>query len=88
MDVAAGTNGLLVLSEIYYPEWKALVDGKQTPLYCADYALRAIPVTKGQHRVTCYYDARAYRKGLHISLGALGLTLCMGGLGFVRRRKI
>ncbi len=87
MDVAAGGNGLLVLSEIYYPEWKTLVDGKETPLYRADYALRAIPVAKGQHRVTCYYDAQAYRKGLHISLGALGLTLCLGGVGLARRKK-
>jgi hypothetical protein len=87
MDVTAGTNGLLVLSEIYYPEWKALVDGKETLLYCADYALRAIPVSKGQHKVTCYYDAQAYRKGLNISLGALGLTLCLGGVGMVRRKK-
>jgi hypothetical protein len=87
MDVTAGSNGLLVLSEIYYPEWKAVVDGKDTPLYRADYALRAIPVSKGQHHVTCYYDAQSYRKGLHISLAAFGLTLCMGGVGLVRRRK-
>lgn len=87
MDVTAGSGGLLALSEIYYPEWKAVVDGKDAPLYRADYALRAIPISKGQHRVICYYDAQAYRKGLHISLGALGLTLCLGGVGLVRRRK-
>jgi hypothetical protein len=87
MDVTAGSNGLLVLSEIYYPEWKAVVDGKDTPLYRADYALRAIPISKGQHRVTCYYDAQSYRKGLNISLAAFGLTLCLGGVGLIRKRK-
>jgi hypothetical protein len=87
MDVAAGRDGLLVLSEIFYPEWKATVDNAAAPLLRADYALRAIPVKKGNHRVTCFYDARALRKGLLISLASLALTIALGAMGFFREKK-
>jgi hypothetical protein len=87
MDVTTAQNGLLMLSEMYYPEWKARVDGNPVPLYRADYALRAIPVPAGHHTVTCYYDPQSFKKGLRLSLIALGLTLCMGGAGVVLRRK-
>jgi hypothetical protein len=87
MEVTAGADGLLVLSEIHYPEWKAMVDGKDAPLYRADYALRAIPVSKGFHRVSCYYSASAFGKGLGISAGALVLTIALGVIGLIRRKK-
>jgi hypothetical protein len=87
MDVTTGQNGLLMLSEIYFPEWKAKVDGKPVSLYRADYALRAIPVTAGHHSVTCYYDPQSFKKGLHLSLIALCITVGMGGAGIAIGRK-
>ena len=87
IDVQTPRTGLLTLSEIYYPEWKAKVDGAGVPLYRADYALRAIPVTPGHHNVTCYYDPETFRKGLHISLVALALTIALGFTGFAIQRK-
>ena len=87
MEVNTERDGLLVLSEIYYPEWKARVDNAPAPIYRADYALRAIPVKKGSHKVTCYYDPRALKKGSKISLASLILTIAMGIMGWVRRKK-
>ena len=86
MDVSTPRAGLLTLSEIYYPEWKARVDGAPVPLYRADYALRAIPVAAGRHAVTCFYDARAFKKGLRVSLAACALTLVMAVAGFMARK--
>ncbi len=86
-DVTTDKPALLVLSEVYYPSWKATVDGKPAPVLRADYALRAIPVPAGKHRVVCYYADPDFTKGLVISL----LTF-MGMVGtvavvFLRKRK-
>ena len=43
----------MVLSEVYYPSWKAYVDGYPTHLYVADGALRAVAVPPGDHIVNC-----------------------------------
>jgi len=75
IDVTTTKNGLLVLSEIHYPSWKAVVDGKPAPLYRADYALRAVPIDKGHHTVSCYFSTDVFRKGLMLSLGSLLVTL-------------
>src|SRR5260221_67101 len=45
------SNGLLVLTDTYYPTWHAYIDGKETHIYQTDLALRSIYVTKGQHTV-------------------------------------
>jgi hypothetical protein len=87
MEVTTDRDGLLVLSEIYYPEWKATIDNAPAPIYRADYALRAIPVKKGAHQITCVYDPQALKKGLNISLASFALTIAFGTAGFVRRKK-
>ena len=79
MAVETGREGLLVLSEIHYPCWKASVDGRPAPLYRADYALRAIEVGAGKHTVRCYYDDPLFRKGRNLSL--LSLCALFGVLG-------
>jgi hypothetical protein len=75
LDVTTGREGLLVLSEIHYPCWKALLDGKAAPLFRADYALRAIPVPAGHHSVRCYYDDATFRKGRLITIVSLVVAL-------------
>jgi hypothetical protein len=87
VDVETSQPGLLMLSEIHYPEWKALVDGREAPLYRADFALRAIPVPAGRHTVECVYSSAAFRKGLWLSLAALLATLAVGFTGWRQERR-
>lgn len=69
--VTNGRPALLVLSEIWYPAWKATVDGEPAKVLRADNALRAIPVPAGNHTVVCRYDDGAFKTGLAISLVTL-----------------
>ena len=50
-EVSTGKGGILVLSEIYYPGWKATVDGKPVEVGRVNYILRAINIPAGKHKV-------------------------------------
>ncbi|MEM4235199.1 MAG: YfhO family protein, partial [Candidatus Methanomethylicaceae archaeon] len=45
----------LVLSDQYFPGWKAFIDGKETPIYQVNGLLRGITTPKGLHTVEFIY---------------------------------
>jgi hypothetical protein len=81
MELAVQTDstGLLMLSEVYYPEWKATLDGRPVTIYPVDYGLRGITVPAGEHRVAMYFDGGRVKTGGTISL----LTLLVVVLALV-----
>lgn len=56
INVQSSRPALLFLSDTYYPQWKASVNGKPTKIYRADYAFRAVVVPKGESKVEFYFD--------------------------------
>ena len=72
--------GLLLLSEVYYPAWRAYVDGQRVPLDVADGVLRAVPIPAGEHTVELRFESDTLRIGMLIS-GLAALLLV--GLGLV-----
>jgi len=70
-------DGLAVFSDVYFPiRWTAKVDGKETPIFRADYALRALKIPAGKHVITFEYNSKAYEKGKMLaSIGSILLTL-------------
>jgi hypothetical protein len=62
------TNGILVLSEAYYPGWKAYVDNKEVEIIRANHVLRAIYVPKGVHEVLFKYEPLSVKVGMYVSL--------------------
>jgi uncharacterized membrane protein YfhO len=60
--------GFLTLSENWHPNWKAYLDGVRTKLYIADYALRAVWLEKGDHKVEFVFDSPYLKLGATISL--------------------
>lgn len=77
-------NSILVLSEIYYPDWKAYIDGKETEVLRADYCFRAIAVSAGNHKIELKFESKAYASGKMISIITILLAL---GLLFVKDKK-
>jgi hypothetical protein len=68
VDVEMQRDGFLLLSENYYPAWKAYVDGNQTKIYRADYLFRAVALDKGKHQVRFVFDSRPYNIGKDCTL--------------------
>jgi len=64
--------GYLVLSDTYYPGWRATVDGVEVPIERANYLLRAVAAPGGAHRVEFTYWPTHLDVGLLISGGTVG----------------
>lgn len=64
---ATGTNFLL-LSEVYYPEWKAYVDGKETEIVKSNYFMRGIVLPAGKHKVELKFESPKFETGKMASL--------------------
>lgn len=58
IKIEANTNvpALLFLSDNFYPGWKAFVNGKETKIYRADYAFRAVVVPSGKLIIEFTYE--------------------------------
>lgn len=55
IDVETTENGVFILSDAYYPGWKAYLNKKQVKIYPAFCALRAVFLPKGKHElIFCY----------------------------------
>ena len=87
LETESGARGLLVLSEPYYPAWKAYVDGEPAPVYAADHLLRAVPVPAGEHMVELRYESWSLRIGLAVSLVSCLALVTLAAAGARRRRK-
>ncbi|NWG04051.1 MAG: YfhO family protein [Syntrophaceae bacterium] len=75
LQVGTDEKVMLVLSDSYYPGWKAMVDGKVQKIYQANYAFRAIPLNTGTHRIEFIYDPLSFKLGAGVSL--LGIFICI-----------
>ncbi|MDP9379219.1 MAG: YfhO family protein [Chloroflexota bacterium] len=85
LRTSTGAAGMLVMSEVYYPAWKAYVDGLPVPVYVANHLLRAVPIPAGDHAVELRYESTALSAGIALSLLAY-LALAALYVAAVRRR--
>jgi hypothetical protein len=87
IDAEAPTDGFLLLTDTFYPGWRAQVDGVRTPIYRANISVRGIQLPKGRHEVRFTYDAPGFARGLKITLLAVSiLLLWAGGAAYLHRR--
>jgi len=47
-------SGFLVLTDSFYPTWKATIDGKETKIYRTDYNFRGVVIPGGNHKIEFY----------------------------------
>lgn len=87
VDIDMNYPGFLVLSEIWYPGWKALDNGEETEIYRANYILRSIYLDKGKHRVDFIYNPLSFKIGLWVSAVTLFFIIVYLAIAYKRAYK-
>jgi hypothetical protein len=85
LDVDTDKEAILWLSEIWYPAWKAIVNGKKVDVYRANYGFRTITVPAGYSKVVFKFDSVYFNIGAAISL--LTLIAALAYLIFSKNQK-
>ena len=75
IELTANGPGKLVLSEIYYPGWKVIVDGDAINIEHAYGLLRSVDLTEGEHEIIFNFQPITVYIGL--GLAAIGWTLAV-----------
>ena len=71
----------MVLSDTYYPGWRAFVDGVERPILRANHVFRAVVVPAGAQEVVFSYEPDSFRYGLLVSVAAVALWLGLAWSG-------
>ncbi|MDP6370098.1 MAG: YfhO family protein [Planctomycetota bacterium] len=83
LKLTAGDGGWLVISEAWYPGWKATVNGADVEVTPANHALMALPVPAGEVVVRLFYEPSSVRLGTVLSALAALFAL----VHVLRRRR-
>ncbi|MFN8581883.1 MAG: YfhO family protein [Gemmatimonadaceae bacterium] len=85
----APEGSALIVSENYYPGWRALVDGKPAVTARADMTLIGVPLTAGARKIELTFTDAAFETGKTVTLLAIGLSLLMWvGGNFAGRSRL
>ena len=78
-------KSLVVLSDSYYPGWKAYIDGQETEILPANINSRAVIVPAGNHKIEYVYTPTNIKIGLLVSF--LSLVLVIGVFKFLKMKN-
>jgi hypothetical protein len=68
LSVHASSAALLFLSEVYYPGWKAYVNGEPQPILRGNYLFRTVEVPEGTSTVQFVFDPLSVKAGTCVTL--------------------
>jgi len=77
----------LLISENWYPDWHATVDGRPGVVRRADHTLLSVDLPVGAKQVELAFDSPAYAKGKMVSFVALLVAIAMLAVPMVLARK-
>jgi hypothetical protein len=72
-------NSFIVISNSYYPGWKAFVDNKETDILQVNINSQGLQIAPGKHDVRLFYDPDSYKNGKFISIASwliVAMVLC------------
>jgi hypothetical protein len=87
LSAPAPDSATLVVSENYYPGWKATVDGKPARIGRADYTMIGVELPAGARSIALTFTSPTYEKGKIITWIAIALGLILTGLGLWSDRR-
>jgi hypothetical protein len=74
---ATDRGGFLVLTDLYYPGWRAEIEGQPAEILRANYLFRAVWLAPGEHTVVFRYAPGSFRLGGSITLLTLIAAIVM-----------
>jgi len=77
IEVNSKSESILVLTDAYFPGWKATVDGVDAAVFPTYRTFRGIVVPQGSHTVEFRYQPKSFRIGAGISVFVLFAGLLM-----------
>lgn len=87
VEIEINRPAMLVFTEVWYPGWKAKVDGKPVPLLRVNYLQRAVWLEEGGHKVTLSFSPSSWIVGAGISLVCWGLVIIFAVGYWIRRYR-
>jgi hypothetical protein len=87
LDQPAPQGSALVVSENYYPGWRARVDGREAPVSRVDYALIGVGLPAGARSVELTFTSGRSATGKLLTLLSLGAALVVIVAGLVADRR-
>jgi hypothetical protein len=84
LRVQRNLPGYVLVSQAWFPGWKARINGNVAPVYRANYAFSAIPVQPGDWQIEFSYEPDSLKKGVWIGIASLVLGLAAIGYGWKR----
>ena len=87
-EAETATKNIGVFSEIYYPGWRALIDGKETDMVRVNYILRALQIPEGKHTIEFKFEPKPYMVGNKITMASswIVLLLLLGSIGWTVKK--
>ncbi|MDR3575125.1 MAG: YfhO family protein [Anaerolineaceae bacterium] len=78
-------SGWIVVSDVWYPGWKAYLDQKVVPIWHANYLFRAVFVPAGEHEIDFDYQPLSFLIGTILSLISIIVIILIIGLNGMRK---
>lgn len=85
--VPPGCPGLLVLTELFYPGWKAEVNGRPARIYATDIAFRGVVVPVDGATVRFRYEPRSFKLGAGMAAAGMLGSVAFLLLPYLPRRR-
>lgn len=70
-------DGFMVLSDAYYPGWKAYANGEEIKIFRVNHAFRGILLGKGKYEVIFRFEPRLFKIGSYITVASILLLVTL-----------
>jgi hypothetical protein len=74
---SADAPAWLVLTDTWFPGWRARLDGADVPVLRADHAFRAVALPPGRHEIEFVFTPRRLHVGAAITIAALAVVVAL-----------
>lgn len=87
LEGAPPAGSALVVSENFYPGWRAEVDGKPVAVNRANLTLMGIELPAGARQVSLRFESEPVRTGMLVTLAALAISIAWLVVGAIADRR-